>query len=109
MIEEKISYESRKEKLPAKKMVASSRDEYLELLSPVYSEKQLQDLDIDDLKDLLDEVIDRAYKVKLNSGGPVKPLEYLELSKQIQTMSEEEKENLQYMLNQLLNKAKDKK
>ncbi len=90
-------------------MVASSRDEYLELLSPVYSEKQLQDLDIDDLKDLLDEVIDRAYKVKLNSGGPVKPLEYLELAKQIQTMSEEEKENLQYMLNQLLNKAKDKK
>ena len=55
------------------------------------------------------EVIDRAYKVKLNSGGPVKPLEYLELAKQIQTMSEEEKENLQYMLNQLLNKAKDKK
>ena len=42
-------------------------------------------------------------------SGPVKPLEYLELAKQIQTMSEEEKENLQYMLNQLLNKAKDKK
>ena len=38
-------------------MVASSRDEYLELLSPVYSEEQLKDLEIDDLKDLLDEVV----------------------------------------------------
>ena len=72
MIEEKISYESRKEKLPAKKMVASSRDEYLELLSPVYSEEQLKDLDIDRLKDLLDEVIDRAYiNVSCKSGPGV--------------------------------------
>ena len=44
-----------------------------------------------------------------NDGGPVKPSEYLELQLQLNQMSDEEKKNLQFMLDALLNKAKDKK
>ena len=75
------------------------------------------------LTKMLDEVIDRVYKIKMkrggiikdprfdyyNDGGPVKPSEYLELQLQLNQMSDEEKKNLQFMLDALLNKAKDKK
>ena len=102
---------------------ATSREELEYLLSPVYSPKQLKDLDEDQLMDLLDEVIDSVYKIKMkrggiikdprfdyyNDGGPVKPSEYLELQLQLNQMSDEEKKNLQFMLDALLNKAKDKK
>ena len=101
---------------------ATSREELEYLLSPVYSPKQLKDLDEDQLMDLLDEVIDRVYKIKMkrggiikdptfnvyNSGGPVKPSQFLELQMQLNQMSEEERKNLQFMLDQLL-KEKDKK
>jgi len=105
-VEKAIAYDSTKS-MDVKEMAAATRDEYLELLSPVYSKEQLKDLDADDLKDLLDEVIDRVYRVNMNSGGkPIKPIVVLELQQQIQTMSDEEKENLQFMLDQLL---KDRK
>ena len=123
MIEEKISYESRKEKLPKNKMATTSKEELMIHLSPFYSEDAIKDLNEDQLDDLLDEVIDRVYKIKMkrggiikdprfdyyNDGGPVKPSEYLELQLQLNQMSDEEKKNLQFMLDALLNKAKDKK
>ena len=123
MIEEKISYESRKEKLPKKKMAKTSKEELMYYLSPFYSEDAIKDLNEDQLDDLLDEVIDRVYKIKMkrggiikdprfdyyDDGGPVKPSEYLELQLQLNQMSDEEKKNLQFMLDALLNKAKDKK
>ena len=122
MIEEKISYESRKEKLPTKKMAKTSKEELMYYLSPFYSEDAIKDLTEDQLDDLLDEVIDRVYKIKMkrggiikdptfnvyNSGGPVKPSQFLELQMQLNQMSEEERKNLQFMLDQLL-KEKDKK
>ena len=65
--------------------------------------------------DLLDEVIDRVYKIKMKrggiikdptyniykEGGEVKPQEYLELEMLIQSLSDEEKKNLQFMLDSL--------
>ena len=118
MIDEKISYESRKEKLPTKKMAKTSKEELMYYLSPFYSEDAIKDL----TEDQLDEVIDRVYKIKMkrggiikdptfnvyNSGGPVKPSQFLELQMQLNQMSEEERKNLQFMLDQLL-KEKDKK
>jgi len=123
MIEEKISYESRKEKLPTKKMAKTTKEELMYYLSPFYSEESIKELDEDALNDLLDEVIDKAYKIKMkkggiikdprfdyyNDGGSVKPSAYLELQQQINEMSEAEKEQFQFMLDALLNKAKDKK
>jgi hypothetical protein len=104
-------------------MAAASRSEYEELLSPVFSREQLKELDLDQLKDLLDEVIDRKYNINMKrggiikdprfnvykDGGGVKPISFLELQSQIEAMSDEEKENLNFMLNALLNKPKDKK
>jgi len=120
-IEKAITYDNTRSAL--KEMAAASRSEYEELLSPVYSKEQLKDLDVDDLKDLLDEVIDRVYKINMKrggiikdprfnvykDGGGVKPISFLELQSQIEAMSDEEKENLNFMLNALLNKPKDKK
>lgn len=104
-VEKAITYDNTK--IALDELAAASRSEYEELLSPVYSKEMLKDLDVDDLKDLLDEVIDRMYRVNMNSGGkPIKPIDPLELQKQIQAMSDEEKENLQFMLDQLL---KDRK
>ena len=57
MIDEKISYESRKEKLPTKKMAKTSKEELMYYLSPFYSEDAIKDLTEDQLDDLLDEVI----------------------------------------------------
>ena len=117
-IDKGISYDNTKTNV--KELAATSRQEYEELLSPVYSKEQLKDLDVDDLKDLLDEVIDRVYKINMKrggiikdprfnvykDGGGVKPLTFLELQQQIEAMSDEEKENLNFMLDALL---KDKK
>ena len=115
MIDEKISYESRKEKLPTKKMAKTSKEELMYYLSPFYSEDAIKDLTEDQLDDLLDEVIDQVYGKKrggiikdpsfniYNSGGPVKPNQYMELQNTINSMSEEERKNLMFMLNQLLN------
>ena len=52
----------------------------------------------DELKDLLDELADRYSS---SEGGPVKPLEYLELAAVISALSEEEKKNLQFMLDKI--------
>ncbi len=127
-IDKKISYESEKPsmlkeikesfnkgKIKGTLKAATSREELEYLLSPVYSPKQLKDLDEDQLMDLLDEVIDRVYKIKMKrggiikdptyniykEGGEVKPQEYLELEMLIQSLSDEEKKNLQFMLDSL--------
>ncbi len=84
-------------------------------LSPVYSKDQIKDLDEDQLMELLDEVIDRVYKINMKrggiikdptfniykDGGEVKPQEFLELEMLIQSLSDEEKKNLQFMLDSL--------
>ena len=44
---------------PEKQMAASSREELLYLLSPIYKPSELKDLDDDALKDLIDEMADR--------------------------------------------------
>ena len=120
-VEKAITYDNTRSAL--KEMAAASRSEYEELLSPVFSREQLKELDLDQLKDLLDEVIDRKYKINMKrggiikdprfnvykDGGGVKPISFLELQSQIEAMSDEEKENLNFMLNALLNKPKDKK
>jgi hypothetical protein len=120
-IEKAITYDNTRSAL--KEMAAASRSEYEELLSPVFSREQLKELDLDQLKDLLDEVIDRKYQINMKrggiikdprfnvykDGGGVKPISFLELQSQIEAMSDEEKENLNFMLNALLNKPKDKK
>ena len=104
------------------KLAKTTKEELLYYLSHVYSEKQLKDLDEDQLKDLLDEVIDRVYKINMkrggiikdptfnvySDGGSVKPSQYLELQMLLQQLSEEERKNIQGMLDQLL-KTKDKK
>lgn len=105
MIEEKISYETRKQKLPVKKEMAA-REEIYEMLSPVYSESQLKDLSDDELKDLLDEVIDRVYKITMADGGSAdddkpKPVDPLKLMQQLNQMSDAEREQLEYMLEKL--------
>ena len=84
-------------------------------LSPVYSKDQIKDLDEEQLMELLDEVIDRVYKINMKrggiikdptfniykDGGEVKPQEFLELEMLIQSLSDEEKKNLQFMLDSL--------
>ena len=98
-----------------KQVAKSTSDELKYYLSPFYSEKQLKGLSEKQLNELLDEVIDTVYGKKrggiikdpsfnvYNSGGPVKPTEFMELQNTINAMSEEERKNLQFMLNQLLN------
>ena len=54
------------------KLAKTTKEELMYYLSPVYSEKQLKDLDEDQLKDLLDEVIDRVYKINMKRGGIIK-------------------------------------
>ena len=67
---------------------------------------QLKNLDDDELKDLLDEVIDRVYKVKLADGGSAdddkpKPVDPFKLMLQLNQMSDAEREQLEYMLEKL--------
>ena len=99
-----------------KQVAKTTKEELMYYLSPFIqrsnqrSEKQLMEL--------LDEVIDQVYGKKrggiikdpsfniYNSGGPVKPNQYMELQNTINSMSEEERKNLQFMLNQLLENKK---
>ena len=76
-----------------KQIAKTTKEELMYYLSPVYSKDQIKDLDEDQLMELLDEVIDRVYKVNMkrggiikdpsfniyNSGGPVKPTQFMEL------------------------------
>ena len=48
MIDEKISYESRKEKLPTKKMAKTSKEELMYYLSPFYSEDAIKVRQLDE-------------------------------------------------------------
>ena len=132
-IEKKISYESekpsilkevvesfKKGKRKGEQVARTTKEELMYYLSPVYSKDQIKDLDEDQLMELLDEVIDRVYKVNMkrggiikdpsfniyNSGGPVKPTQFMELQNILNAMSEEERKNLQFMLNQLLEDKK---
>jgi len=81
------------------RLFANYRDDLIYYLSPVYSPEQLKDLNEDQLKDLLDELADRF---SASEGGPVVPLDYLELAKVLGEMSEEEKKNLQFMFDKLM-------
>ena len=104
MIEKRLNYETEKPKLDTKKI--ASREQLLEMLSPVYTPDQLKNLDDDELKDLLDEVIDRVYKVKLADGGSAdddkpKPVDPFKLMLQLNQMSDAEIEQLEYMLEKL--------
>ena len=103
-----------------KQVAKTTKEELMYYLSPVYSKDQIKDLDEDQLMELLDEVIDRVYKVNMkrggiikdpsfniyNSGGPFKPTQFMELQNILNAMSEEERKNLQFMLNQLLENKK---
>ena len=101
-----------------KQVPKTTKEELMYYLSPVYSKDQIKDLDEEQLMELLDEVIDQVYGKKrggiikdpsfniYNSGGPVKPNQYMELQNTINSMSEEERKNLQFMLNQLLENKK---
>ena len=80
------------------RLFANKRDDLIYHLSPAYSPDALKDLSNDELKDLLDELADRYSS---SEGGPVKPLEYLELAAVISALSEEEKKNLQFMLDKI--------
>ena len=103
-----------------KQIAKTTKEELMYYLSPVYSKDQIKDLDEEQLMELLDEVIDRVYKVNMkrggiikdpsfniyNSGGPGKPTQFMELQNILNAMSEEERKNLQFMLNQLLENKK---
>ena len=103
-----------------KQIAKTTKEELMYYLSPVYSKDQIKDLDEEQLMELLDEVIDRVYKVNMkrggiikdpsfniyNSGGPVKPTQFMELQNILNAMSEEERKNLQFMFNQLLENKK---
>ena len=98
-----------------KQIAKTTKEELMYYLSPVYSKDQIKDLDEDQLMELLDEVIDRVYKINMKrggiikdptfniykDGGEVKPQEFLELEMLIQSLSDEEKKNLQFMLDSL--------
>jgi|TARA_R100001530_G_scaffold107788_1_gene75434 Mg/Co/Ni transporter MgtE len=96
-----------RQKQPATEMAASSRDELLYLLSPIYSPDALKDLDDDALRDLINEMADRMARKDFNDGGssdkpPVlDPFEVLDLTNKIAAMSDEERKNLEFMLNKL--------
>lgn len=98
-----------------KQVAKTTKEELMYYLSPVYSKDQIKDLDEEQLMELLDEVIDRVYKINMKrggiikdptfniykDGGEVKPQEFLELEMLIQSLSDEEKKNLQFMLDSL--------
>ena len=52
-----------------KQIAKTTKEELMYYLSPVYSKDQIKDLDEDQLMELLDEVIDRVYKVNMKRGG----------------------------------------
>lgn len=111
MIEKRISYETKKEPLPkAKKMEVASKEDYYELLRPVYPKEAIQDLSEDELEALLEQVIDTYYKPKFSDGGSAddkpKPIDPMELTNLLAAMSDEERKNLEWMLEQLKAKRK---
>ena len=55
-----------------KQIAKTTKEELMYYLSPVYSKDQIKDLDEDQLMELLDEVIDRVYKVNMKRGGIIK-------------------------------------
>tara|TARA_R100000781_G_scaffold82777_1_gene50965 strand:+ start:406 stop:717 length:312 start_codon:yes stop_codon:yes gene_type:complete len=95
---DKPYYTAPRENKPGAKVASSYRDDLLYYLSPAYNADQLKDLSDDELKDLLDELADRF---SASEGGPVKPLEYLELAQVLNALSEQEKEQIQFMLDKL--------
>jgi len=119
MIEKRLNYETEKPKIDLKKV--ASREQIYELLSGQFTEEQLKDLSDDDLKNLLDEVIDRVYKINMKKGGVIKdptftkyfsdggsadddkpkPVDPFKLMLQINQMSDAEREQLEYMLEKL--------
>ena len=81
-IDKAISYEEKRKMPPEKQMAASSREELLYLLSPIYKPSELKDLDDDALKDLIDEMADRMARKSFGSGGSAddkkpKPIDYM--------------------------------
>ena len=101
-IEPSISYDNLKSDDMKKYLAAMSERETLEYyLSPLYSKDALKELNEDELKDLLDELVDKHYKANMADGGSPKPTQYLELMQILNSMSDEEKENLQFMLDNL--------
>ena len=120
MIEKGIRYKERKEQ-PTKQVAKTTKEELMYYLSPLYSKDQIKDLDEDQLKELLDEVIDRVYKINMKRGGVIKdptftkyfsdggsaddekpkPIDPLKLMLQINAMSDAEREQLEYMLEKL--------
>jgi hypothetical protein len=108
MIEKRLSYETKKETLPKpKRMEVASKEDYFELLRPVFPKEAIQDLSEDELKALLDHVIDTYYKPKFADGGSAddgdkpKPIDPLALTNLLAAMSDEEKKNLEWMLEKL--------
>ena len=102
MIDQSITYDNTKSlNKDIKKVARTTKEELMYYLSPVYSEDQIKDLSEEQLLELLDELIDKHYKINMKDGGEVKPTQYLELMQILNNMSEEEKENLQFMLNNL--------
>ena len=120
MIEKGIRYKERKEQ-PTGQMAKTTKEELMYYLSPVYGKDAIKDLDEDQLKELLDELTETFYKVKKKQGGVIKdptftkyfsdggsaddekpkPIDPLKLMLQIKSMSDAEREQLEYMLEKL--------
>jgi len=108
-IDKAISYEDKRKMPPEKQMAASSREELLYLLSPIYKPSELKDLDDDALKDLIDEMADRMARKSFGSGGsaddkkpkPIDPFEASDLANKLAAMSDAERESIEYMLEKL--------
>ena len=120
MIEKGIRYKERKEQ-PTKQVAKTTKEELMYYLSPVYGKDAIKDLDEDQLKELLDELTETFYKVKKKQGGVIKdptftkyfsdggsaddekpkPIDALKLMLQINAMSDDEREQLEYMLEKL--------
>ena len=83
MIEKRLNYETEKPKLDTKKI--ASREQLLEMLSPVYTPDQLKNLDDDDSAD----------------DDKPKPVDPFKLMLQLNQMSDAEREQLEYMLEKL--------
>jgi hypothetical protein len=100
MIEKRLSYETKKETLPKpKRMEVASKEDYFELLRPVFPKEAIQDLSEDEL--------DTYYKPKFADGGSAddgdkpKPIDPIALTNLLAAMSDEEKKNLEWMLEKL--------
>ncbi len=114
MIEKRLSYETKKEPLPkAKKMEVASKEDYFELLRPVFPKEAIQDLSEDELEALLEQVIDTYYKPKFSDGGSAddktpkpKPIDAVELTNMLAALSDEERKSIEWMLEKLKVKKK---